>query len=1226
MNQSFILNSSVKRYAVNRKDVAHHVSTLALWLFLAIFLTPVSVTAQVTEFPFEEGFDVAVPPSGWTIVDVDGDGQSWVRYGYQNPGDTHTGTGCAVHWSNSAIYENGELVMPQTGLLITPALSIPADGDYELEFWHHVIIIGLPDNNAYTGVWVSTSGIDVENGAGKDWKESCSFEEVEEVFPGVRDESGVRTVWVKSAVNLSKYAGQTIHIAFVYESDNNHRWCIDDVRIYNAEITDAEVTAITTPASGENLSANEEVKVTVRNNGKSIELSEFKLKLELNGIEIATEDYDGEPIPGGETAEYTFKSTLDLSETGFHEITVTVIAENDEVPENDAKTKTVECYTCTVTEFPFMESFSATTFPPRCWTTLGTAWVRNTVAAYVYSTPSSAASAVVGNGWLVTPQISIPDDGNFELKFMSYHQNPQYQQYGGYSGIWISETGNDEASFTELKELDSEITAEWKELTVSLSEYAGKNIYIGFKQLDMTRWYIDDLSIYDLDTYMDAELVAITEPVAKAYINLSDSEEVKVTVKNNSTNELTEFDLDLKLEQYNTSTFDYIEISTITEHFTEPVPAGEEGECTFTGIDLSADMMYRITVTLKVDGNIATGNLSKNIAVTNVVCNTVTEFPWKESFESSTFKTDCWQRPTGWAIINSPAGQIHSGQRSVRNSGNIMGSDDLLITPPIALPAGENYVLKFWSYTLYPTDNYYSGVWVSTTDKELASFTEEYVLSGDDISQSWKEITLSLSEYAGETVYIGFRYQSEEFVPADAWVIDDISVGYVDGEIAEIITPATGDQLTASEDVTVLIKNNGIGDLTGFDLILELDGAEQAVETFTAVIPSGGEAEYTFSEKLDLSEKFKEFTVKVTIDAEWDNVDSNNSKTQTVISQQNITGATVTVTPESYVYSGTPVTPESVEVSLSDVALTADVDYTWAITSVDGEETSAGVNAGTVTITVTGENKYAGTITETFDIVPKELTISGFNVVKYYDGDNNVTGFGELVFDGLVNGETANVDESDVTATYASSDKGEHDITITGDFGMTGGTALASNYVITQPTGITGTIKPIINSVVVSPQTSSVVKGSTQQFTVSILGSGNPAQTVTWTVEGSSNSGTSVSESGLLTVGNSETTGINLTVRATSTDDNTKSGVGTVIVTGITSSGEIPQDNPLKAWIRNDQLHVIGLTAGETLTVYNAAGALVYITIVDSTEADINLSVSGAYIVRSGNHTIKVVY
>jgi hypothetical protein len=76
----------------------------------------------------------------------------------------------------------------------------------------------------------------------------------------------------------------------------------------------------------------------------------------------------------------------------------------------------------------------------------------------------------------------------------------------------------------------------------------------------------------------------------------------------------------------------------------------------------------------------------------------------------------------------------------------------------------------------------------------------------------------------------------------------------------------------------------------------------------------------------------------------------------------------------------------------------------------------------------------------------------------------------------------------------------------------------------------------------------------------------------------------------------------------------------------ITNSNEIEQPDPLKAWVRNGMLHITGLTAGETVSIYNAAGALVYQTIANEKEKDIPLNVQGLYIVRAGDRTVRVVF
>jgi hypothetical protein len=99
---------------------------------------------------------------------------------------------------------------------------------------------------------------------------------------------------------------------------------------------------------------------------------------------------------------------------------------------------------------------------------------------------------------------------------------------------------------------------------------------------------------------------------------------------------------------------------------------------------------------------------------------------------------------------------------------------------------------------------------------------------------------------------------------------------------------------------------------------------------------------------------------------------------------------------------------------------------------------------------------------------------------------------------------------------------------------------------------VSSTASVTVTAVTVTPATATVTKGESQTFTAAVTGENNPAQTVTWSVEGGG-TGTSITTAGVLTVAAGETAAT-LTVRAASTVDTTKSGTATVTVTGDTSS------------------------------------------------------------------------
>jgi hypothetical protein len=86
---------------------------------------------------------------------------------------------------------------------------------------------------------------------------------------------------------------------------------------------------------------------------------------------------------------------------------------------------------------------------------------------------------------------------------------------------------------------------------------------------------------------------------------------------------------------------------------------------------------------------------------------------------------------------------------------------------------------------------------------------------------------------------------------------------------------------------------------------------------------------------------------------------------------------------------------------------------------------------------------------------------------------------------------------------------------------------------------------PTVTGVSINPFSANVSRGSTKQFSASVMGSNNPAKTVNWSLSGD-NGGTSISSSGLLTVGANQSG--NITVKATSTADPSKSKTAVVTV------------------------------------------------------------------------------
>jgi hypothetical protein len=134
----------------------------------------------------------------------------------------------------------------------------------------------------------------------------------------------------------------------------------------------------------------------------------------------------------------------------------------------------------------------------------------------------------------------------------------------------------------------------------------------------------------------------------------------------------------------------------------------------------------------------------------------------------------------------------------------------------------------------------------------------------------------------------------------------------------------------------------------------------------------------------------------------------------------------------------------------------------------------------------------------------------------------------------------------------------------------------------------------VVNSVIVSPSTATVQRGQTRQFSATVSGTGNPPQTVTWTVTGGG-SGTTISNTGLLRIAANDSAN-SLTVRATSTSDNRRNGTATVTVTAASSANQNPLAGTTWEFVdRNDndrRYRLVYTQNNVTFTIFNRDGSV----------------------------------
>ena len=143
--------------------------------------------------------------------------------------------------------------------------------------------------------------------------------------------------------------------------------------------------------------------------------------------------------------------------------------------------------TCEITTFPWTESFENSL---DCWNTIdadgdGNVWGRTTsfpydgsYTMYSYSYDGNSQTALNAKNYLVSPLITLPATGNYELKFYARSANNNYPDS---ILVKLSSTGNTNASsFGTTLMSKTMISATYQQYTVSLSGRNGQSFYLAF--------------------------------------------------------------------------------------------------------------------------------------------------------------------------------------------------------------------------------------------------------------------------------------------------------------------------------------------------------------------------------------------------------------------------------------------------------------------------------------------------------------------------------------------------------------------------------------------------------------------------------------------------------------------------------------------------------------------------------------------------------------------------
>ena len=363
-----------------------------------------------------------------------------------------------------------------------------------------------------------------------------------------------------------------------------------------------------------------------------------------------------------------------------------------------------------------------------------------------------------------------------------------------------------------------------------------------------------------------------------------------------------------------------------------------------------------------------------------------------------------------------------------QKSGQAAPSADTIVTSGTSIAAGQTAseialtgLTAKTGYTVYAVAKDLAGNTSSVQKVSFETKADTLKVSGTltaagTYGVQWNNLAINASAATvtnekGETVEGSWSWQNTSATQPQVTTKTAVAV------FTPKANPEQYNTLTANATITIQPKqvNNAAVELSATQVVFDGTAKQPtvvAVRDGNTVIPA---TEYTVSYKNNINAGTA--TVEIT-----DKTGGNyvvNGTAQFTIAPASLTNAAVSVTGQ-YIYNGkTQSVDGKVTVTLGSNTLKEGVDYTV-------EQPTNAINAGTATVNVVGKGNYTGTKQGSFTIQPATLTITGATLEpKVYDGTTTAQ-VKQVVFGGLVNGESLTNTQYTAVAAFDSADAGNN--------------------------------------------------------------------------------------------------------------------------------------------------------------------------------------------------------
>lgn len=275
-----------------------------------------TMSAQVI---FQEGFDNGIP-AGWTLLN---DNNSAHSAAYTNAWNNLAEQGNPAPCIGSQSWFDN--VGTCDRWIITPAIQIPADGSYCVYVDAMAYEAAYPDGFQ---VKVSTT-----TGAARTDFDATPIINV----PACTDS------WTEYSGSLAAYAGQTIYIAVINNSNDMNILWVDNIKVAQPSENELVLNKVNLPS----ITAMGNVNVTGTLTSKgSAPLTSFVLSYSVDGGAPVTETITGINVAYNGTYNFTATTPISLNTAGTHSIVVTVSQPNGvaDIEDDNTITASVVAY------------------------------------------------------------------------------------------------------------------------------------------------------------------------------------------------------------------------------------------------------------------------------------------------------------------------------------------------------------------------------------------------------------------------------------------------------------------------------------------------------------------------------------------------------------------------------------------------------------------------------------------------------------------------------------------------------------------------------------------------------------------------------------------------------------------------------------------------------------------------------------------------------------------